>query len=181
MRFRTGKNGFTLVELMVVVVIIAISTAVMVGSMHGTFEETLLRANARKIMDACEAASNRAISARDAQLLRFDSAGGRFAIVSRHPNAEASPGEIDTAGAAGELDDRIQLVIHEPQDTGEEQEALPVEEERQRKAQADVMTFYPDGTCDAREFSLRDRAGVELVLRINPITSRVRVLEMAAR
>jgi hypothetical protein len=39
------------------------------------------------------------------------------------------------------------------------------------------ITFYPDGTADARELLLRDRQGFRLALRINPITARVQIVE----
>jgi type II secretion system protein H len=174
MRFAAAQRGFTLVELMVVLIIIGITTSLMVAEMHGTFEETLLRGVGRKVMDACDGANNRAIATHRTHLLKFDSKGGRFTIEPRGATSADQPG-IDLAGAAGELDTRITLMIREPE--VEFDENLPVEEERERRAEADVISFFADGTCDAREFLLRDREGVELVMRLNPITSRIRILE----
>ncbi|MDB6077847.1 MAG: hypothetical protein JWO82_1594, partial [Akkermansiaceae bacterium] len=37
---------------------------------------------------------------------------------------------------------------------------------------------YPDGTADAWEIHLRDRAGFQLALRINPITASVHIVEL---
>jgi type II secretion system protein H len=178
MRIASSQRGFTLVELMVVLIIIGITTSVMVAEMHGTFEETLLRGVGRKVMDACDVASNRAIATHRTHLLKIDSRGGRFMIESRGATSEDQQG-IDLAGAAGELDTRITLVIREPEQ--EFDEGLPAEEDRERRAKADVISFFADGTCDAREFLLRDREGVELVLRLNPITSRVRIMEAARK
>ena len=174
MRIATSQRGFTLVELMVVVIIIGITTSIIVAEMHGTFEDTLLRAVGRKVMDACDMASNRAIATHRTQILKIDSRGGRFMIEPRGATAEDQTG-IDLAGAAGELDTRITLLIREPEQ--ELDEGLPAEDERERRASADVISFSADGTCDAREFVLRDREGVELVLRLNPITSRIRIMD----
>ena len=174
MRVAASQRGFTLVELMVVVIIIGITTSVMVAEMHGTFEDTLLRGVGRKVMDACDAASNRAIATHRTHLLKIDSKGGRFVIEQRGATSEDQPA-IDLAGAAGELDTRITLSIREPD--AELEEDLPEEDETESQARADVISFHADGTCDAREFLLRDRTGVELVLRLNPITSRVRIME----
>jgi hypothetical protein len=41
-----------------------------------------------------------------------------------------------------------------------------------------AVTFYPDGTADARQIELADRDGFRLALRINPITSRVQITKM---
>lgn len=170
---------------MVVIVIIGITAAVIVSEMGGTFEAELLRSNAHKIMDACDAASNRAIAVHQPQLLRIDSASGRFAIAPKNPEFEKEETGIDTAGSFGELDTRVSLAIREPQSSDEESDEVNASEERSNDhAHSDAITFYPDGTADAREFFLRDRAGVELVLRINPVTGRVRILddqELASR
>jgi hypothetical protein len=41
-----------------------------------------------------------------------------------------------------------------------------------------VIGFYPDGTADPAEIQLRDRQGFGLLLKISPVTARVRVLEL---
>jgi type II secretion system protein H len=164
------RRAFTLVELMVVITIIAVIAAVMAIEMRGTYEDALLRTNARKLVDVCDAASNRAIAIRQAQVLRINAASGKFIVEPKSKGAEGSDAEV----MEGELDTRISLAIHEPA-RGEE-EAEPIEP----AVATDTVTFYPDGSADAREFLFRDRAGVELMLRINPTTSRVRVIEMAA-
>jgi type II secretion system protein H len=177
MRFAApNRNAFTLVELMVVLTIIAIVTGVMVLEMGGTYEDALLRTNARKLIDVCDAASNQAVATHQAQTLRIDVKSGRFSL---QPKAR----EVNERGAAitqGELDQRIALLIREPQ-REEESDGPNDVEDSDTPAQMDTIVFYPDGSADGREFLFKDRAGVELLLRINPMTSRVRVIEMAAK
>jgi type II secretion system protein H len=164
------SKAFTLVELMVVMVIIGIIAAVMVLEMGGSYEDALLRSNARKLIDLCDAASNRAIAAHQAQTLKIDAMSGKFFVRAKALEAEGEEWQI----IEGELDKRIALMIREPE-RGEETE------ETEEPVKRDTIVFYPDGTADAREFLLRDRAGVELLLRMNPTTSRVRIIEMAAQ
>jgi type II secretion system protein H len=172
MRIRPiNRSAFTLVELMIVITIIAIITAVMTIEMTGTYEDALLRTTARKLIDVCDAASNRAIAIRQAQVLRINATSGKYILEPKSKDAEGA--DADTM--EGELDTRISLAIREPARGDEEVE------ESEKPAQVDTVTFYPDGSADAREFLFRDRAGVELVLRINPTTSRVRIIEMAAQ
>ena len=167
---RLNRSAFTLVELMVVITIIAIIGSVIVLEMGGTYEDALLRTNARKLIDVCDAASNRAIAVRQAQALRINAASGKLMVESKVRDADEQETEI----IEGELDTRVALSIREPQRDEEADESeTPVE--------MDTIVFYPDGSADAREFLFRDRAGVELVLRINPTTGRVRVIEMAAQ
>jgi type II secretion system protein H len=179
MRASASQRGFTLVELMIVVIIIGITSAVMFAEMRGTFEDTLLRGVARKMIDACDAASNRAIATHRTYLLKIDSKGGRFMIAPRGGNSVDESG-IDLAGAAGELDTRITLIVREPRQAQSDEE-LPVIYDREQQTSADVISFFADGTCDSREFLLRDRDGVELIVRLNPITSRVRVIQAASK
>ena len=165
--------GFTLVELLVVITVIAVLTGVMVAEMGGTYEDALLRTNARKLIDVCDAASNRAIAAQQTHVLKIDAASGHFAV-------RAKAREIDEKEAfltEGDLDQRIALSIREPA-RAEDSDADESEKSEQASELGTVM-FYPDGSADAREFTFRDRAGVEVVLRINPTTSRVRIVEMA--
>ncbi|HUS34956.1 MAG TPA: prepilin-type N-terminal cleavage/methylation domain-containing protein [Verrucomicrobiae bacterium] len=164
------RGAFTLIELMVVITIIAVIAGVMAIEMRGTYEDALLRTNARKLIDVCDAASNRAIAIRQAQVLRINATSGKFVVEPKSKGSEGTGEEV----MEGELDTRVSLAIREPA-RGEE-EAEPIEP----AAATDNVTFYPDGSADAREFLFRDRTGVELALRINPTTSRVRVIEMAA-
>src|SRR4051812_40070264 len=172
---RPFQSAFTLIELMVVITIIAIVSGVMVLEMGGSYEDALLKSNARKLIDVCDAASNRAIAAHQAQILKIDAASGKFVVKTKAIEAE----ESDAPVTEGELDKRIALMIRQPARETESEEVEKAEEAD--AAKSDVITFYPDGSADAREFLLRDRAGVELLLRMNPTTSRVRIIEMAAQ
>jgi type II secretion system protein H len=169
---RPFQNAFTLIELMVVITIIAIVSGVMVLEMGGSYEDALLKSNARKLIDVCDAASNRAIAVHQAQVLKIDAASGKFVLKTKAQEADAQVTE-------GELDKRIALMIRQPEREEEAEEAEAAGDGEAVKS--DVITFYPDGSADAREFLLRDRAGVELLLRMNPTTSRVRIIEMAER
>ena len=43
---------------------------------------------------------------------------------------------------------------------------------------AAAISFYSDGTADDREVVLRDQEGFGLALQINPITARVKIVEL---
>src|SRR5205823_3503459 len=96
-------RAFTLIELMVVITVIAIVSSVMVMEMSGSFEDALLRTNARKLIDVCDSASNRAIAVGHAQILQIDTKSGRFVI---HAKAEDLEEHAETV-TEGELDTRI--------------------------------------------------------------------------
>src|ERR1041384_3264059 len=111
---RPFQNAFTLVELMVVITVIAIVTSVMVLEMGGSYEDVLLRSNARKLIDVCDAASNRAIAIHQAQALRINTTSGKFFV--RGKAAESTDAQqADEQVIEGELDKRVALMIRQPE------------------------------------------------------------------
>ena len=76
------------------------------------------------------------------------------------------------------VDDRITIEIRDPAVDPEEEPEEPVEDKK--APERDIVRFFSDGTADSREFVLTDSTGSELVLRINPVTGRVRVIEEGA-
>jgi len=117
----------------------------------------------------------------------------------------------DTPDSEGELDQRISFTIRPlmataaSPATGEDASgSQPAEEQPLRHYDTDgsgdqdtapslpmggfepsasdaTVVFFPDGTADALEILLRDRLGFQLALRVNPVTARVRIADLAAR
>jgi prepilin-type N-terminal cleavage/methylation domain-containing protein len=77
---KSGKplRGFTLVEMLVVVVIISIMSVAIVAEMHGTFQDALLRSTSRELAGACNVASSRAISVNRPHRIRLDRLAHRY-------------------------------------------------------------------------------------------------------
>ena len=59
---RRNRAGFTLIELMVVITIIGIVTAVMIPEMKGSYQDALLRSTSRELINAFDLAYSRAVS-----------------------------------------------------------------------------------------------------------------------
>jgi type II secretion system protein H len=188
MRFRPNNSGpragFTLVEMMVVIVIVGIMSVVIVAEMHGTLQEELLRATSRELAGAFNLASSRAISNNRPHRIRIDSVAHRYFLErSRRGGLEFFPA-LDTPGGTGALDARIAIHILQPgvdspDDAGEEPAGDPLNQGGPSAlGSEEAVTFYPDGTAEARQIELADRDGFRLALRINPITSRVQVTAM---
>jgi prepilin-type N-terminal cleavage/methylation domain-containing protein len=150
------QRAFTLIELMVVIVIISIMTGVIVVEMSGTFHDALLRSTSRQLIDVFSLASSRAISLNRTHEVRFDRATGQYEVDTRQRGIFMP---IKAAGGEGSINSHIllRLVGEGPDDT---------------------IAFHPDGTADERAIELRDPEGFGMALRINPITSRVQVLEL---
>jgi type II secretion system protein H len=174
------KRGFTLIELMVVITIIGIMTAMMIPEMKGSFQDALLRSTSRELINVFDLAYSRAVGLNQVRRVRLDETTGRYLVEKQvQENGEESfvPAD-DVPGSKGQLDSRITVEFHRPDELSPEQAwsagASVVET---GSGQAAIM-FYPDGTADAGTFMLRDRQGFRLLLQINPVTARVHAVEM---
>ncbi len=182
---KAGKPGFSLIELMVVLVLIGIMTALIVPEMKGTYEEALLRATTRQMVDVFSLASSRAISLNQPHRVRFDRNAGRYFIERASQEGEQESGFVrarDIPGGKGELDGRISMEIRKPDEalsSGSDPGMSPsLEDDLRVRDKDEGIAFYADGTADAAEVVLRDRDGFRLALRINPVTARVHIVEL---
>ena len=180
----TKRRGFTLIELMVVVVLIGIMTAMIIPEMKGTFEDALLRSTARKLVNILNLAYSQAVTVSQPHRVRLDRKSGHYVMERTAREGEGDGGFVpvrNVIGSEGELDTRISIDIRNPDEdqapaTDPDSSSAP-REDAQKPARSDFISFNPDGTADDKEIILRDREGFRLALRINPTTARVRIIE----
>ena len=178
------RLGFTLLELMVVLVLIGIVTAVIIPEMKGTYEDARLRSTSRQLIDVFNLASSRAVSLNQLHRVRLERKTGRYVVERRAQEGERTTGFIslrDIVGGDGQLDTRILIEVRSPGDNLPEaagQAPLLASSTDSPAPLEDTIAFYPDGTADEREILLRDREGFGVALRLNPITARVHIIEL---
>ncbi len=178
-RLHFKRSAFTLIELMIVITLIGIVSAVILPEMKGGFEDALLRSTSRDLVNAFSIASSRAVSLNQLHRVRLDTKTGRYVIEKR--TRETANGDQfsplnDVSEAEGKLDTRISIQMRNLDDSQTTAPA-PVDNGEPKPAM-DSISFNSDGTADATELLLRDRQGFRLALRINPVTSRVKILEL---
>jgi type II secretion system protein H len=187
---RVGRNcsrlGFTLTELMVVLVLIGIMAAMVVPEMKGTYEHELLRSAGRTLVSVFHLASARAIALNQLHCVRLNLQTGHYSVERPFRAGEGESGfgrARDLPVGHGTLDPRILIEFRgageDPSPTWSEDQWPSLSENplTERRGE-EVIAFFPDGTADAGEIVLRDREGFGLALRINPITARVQVVEL---
>ena len=176
-----SRHGFTLVELMVVIVIIGIMTAMMIPEMKGIFKGALLRSNSRELINVFDLTYSRAVSLNQIRRVQLDEKTGRYLVekrVTEHGGEEFIPAD-DVPGGKGKIDSLISIEFRQSGKAASEENAGAAVLEND--ANPGTITFYPDGTASAAEILLSDRDGFRLGLQINPVTARVHVIEMERR
>jgi prepilin-type N-terminal cleavage/methylation domain-containing protein len=175
------RSAFTLVELVVVIVLVGILSAMIIPELKGGFQDALLRSTSRNLVNVFSIASSRAISLNQLHRVRLDTRTGRYSIEKR--TRETVQGDEfaplkDVSEAEGTLDSRISIQMRKPEEMPAGAPAGASNGGAGNGALVDTISFYSDGTADSTELLLRDRQGFRLSLRINPITARVKVLEL---
>lgn len=173
----SNQRAFTLIELMLVLVLIAIMTAMIVPEMRGTHEEAVLRASARKMADVLNLAASKAISSNEPQQLRLERTTGRYRVESvSTSDLTATNGQTVIEG---QFDKRIRIEIRpgerETLDESQEEPSSENPTEELAPNPSDRIRFFANGAADAAEVVFRDSTGAELSLKINPTTGRVRI------
>jgi type II secretion system protein H len=177
---RRAPAGFTLIELMVVITIIGIMTALMIPEMKGTFQDALLRSTSRELINVFDLAYSRSVSLNQLRRVRLDETSGRYRVEKQvQENGQSFFVPVDDVpGDQGALDSRITVECHQPSEISPSDNASAAVPGSEAGSDEATIAFYPDGTADATEVVLRDRQGFRLALQINPVTARVHVVEM---
>lgn len=185
---QTRRRGFTLLELMVVLVLMAIMAAMIVPEMRGTYENALLRSTSRDLVSVLNLAYSRAVSIHQVHRVRLEPSSGKYFVEARVRGAERTSDFIpiqNVSGSEGKLDQRISIQIRDSAEEVSERPPLPslsnARIDSRTLQDVNTIAFYPDGTADRRDIQLQDREGFRLSLQINPITARVRIVEPEPR
>ena len=167
---RDRRHGFSLIELMVVLLLIAVMSAMIIPAMHGTYEDALLRSTARRLIDVMNLANSRAVTLNQTFQVRLNTTDGKYLLEPARKAPSMAPAQL--APFEGVFDKRISVVLRNPLAL-----SAPEAEDEEDRPHAGKISFYPDGTADNRVLLLRDRDGFQLALRINPVTARVHIVE----
>ena len=180
------RGGFTLVELMIVLILIGIMTAMIVSEMKGSMDDAKLRSASRGLMDAFRVAYSQAVTLNTPHRVRVDVKGGRYVVERKSAGGAERGGFIpvqDAPGGEGRFDPSLTVEVLEldQQESESTEEPLPPEENEEQgppPLDKDAIFFYADGTADPRRVVMRDKDGFGLALRIQPATARAQIVKL---
>ncbi len=150
-----GSPGFTLVEILLVVVIILIATAIAVPTFRGTFQSTQMRDAVRSTVRISRYARSQSILRQQPCVLDFTNGLVRLSCGG------------GTNGPAGE-----QITRRFPEDIQiADFESVRSENDKKR------VIFHASGMNDGFEVTLRDRNDRRTVIACDPYSGKIKVEE----
>lgn len=164
------RRGFTLLELLVVLVLMSLMTALAAPRLAGTLSATTARTSAKRIATALRHARNLAASEKAVYVAAFQPDAARV-TVGRMPESGRlrailetdDPPLIDSRGFTLPEGVRIESVA----------KALGEAEEEGAAA----ILFYPDGASSGGRVTVADEKGRQAVLSVDGIMGTVRLEE----
>jgi prepilin-type N-terminal cleavage/methylation domain-containing protein len=163
-----GDRGFTLVEIIVVVVIVSVLTAMAVPRLSGRSGPAELRAAARDLLCVARYARDFAATRRCECRLEIDPAQGRYLVTAEiDPN---SPGEFYRLRSLAVRPRKLPPSVRFGR--------VRVSGTATELAEADHIAFRPDGRCDAALVEITDGRRV-YTLSVAADTGRVGLVENA--
>ena len=153
---RAGSGGFTLVELTVVIVMMAVLATMIVPRVSGSARSARLREDAARMLTAARYARNYAITHRCVCRLVLDPTDGQY-VLEYEPQPEEQPGQFaPLTGAMGKA-----RRLEEGVGFG----GVRIEPSRGRAGRDNAVSFSPTGQSDAAVVELTDgRRTISLVL-----------------
>ena len=189
---RTG-GGFTLLEILLVVVIIAIASAVAVPTFARSFRGAKLRASVRTVMMMHRHAQSKAVLGQRYMALLFDERKGTLELAEQPEAGEqkdvlfgnvgggggaVAPGSGPEA-AAGATEDDPGAAAPAPQSmlVRSLEEGVKIVSFRGGKAFDDLyyVNYYPNGMCEGYVIELGDDENRRTRIKVNAVTGRAKV------
>lgn len=154
----TGRrDGFTLMELSVVVFIVAILLAVSAPRFVRSYNSALVGEMARTFATTCQFARIQAVSQQREAVVHVDAAGQKFWLTQFDRGVDGGEPEEQTLKVV-EMSPRVRMVAANEVDQGF------------------AVVFYPNGTCDAATVVFRGtEPGSGVSVTLDPITTKAEV------
>lgn len=159
------RTAFTLIELSLVVMILAVVIALAAPAFVRSFRSALLGETVRKFATTCQLARLQAVSQQLNATLRLDMEQQVYWLSQVMTNTDVTTDPITLKWV--ELDSRVQIASA----------TLPDGSSGEGGGKILEINFYPNGTCDGAQVVFQNRdEGDQIAIFLDPITARASVV-----
>jgi general secretion pathway protein H len=171
MKARSRREGFSLIELIIVLVILSVITALVAPRLTQSLSRMNVESTARRVASALRLARSLAVTEKIPYLAEFDMDADTLSVFSyqRTPEEEDSPESEDTPTVtqrAYALTDGVRL-----------KEGVALNEETVTTG-AFQISFFPSGGTSGGEVVLGDNEGRSFSISVDRITGSVKINEI---
>lgn len=181
------NRGFSLIEMMVVVVLVSILSALIVPAMRGTYKHEVLRSTSRDILMTLRLAHTQAVTKGTRHWFKLNQNLGEFKLEKLEKNPDSGRYAMipvqGVHGAEGDIPESLAVTIEKALTTSPDPSGMNSlgigmnmdnpDAESSSFGVNDGICFYPDGTSESKSVIISDEDGFILHIVINPLTSRV--------
>lgn len=183
---RDMRGGFTLLEVLLVVVIIGIAAAVAMPAFARSFRGAKLRASTRTVLGMHRQAQTKAVLGQRYMALLFDRRKGTLEMVDQGAPAkkpDAFFGDLGGGGAMGDTaaggaapDGAAAAVASETLRKLEEGVKILAFAGGKEIDELHYVSYYPNGMCEAYEIRIGDDENRVARIRVDAVTGKAKVV-----
>ena len=189
-RHRRARGGFTLLEILLVVVIVGVAAAVAMPMFARSFRGAKLRNSVRLVLTVHRHAQTKAVLGQRYTAVLFDTRKGTLEMVDQGQAGEKKDmffGTVGTESGAPPAQMGAVTTGAEAQ-AGETPDLKPVLERRLEEGvtirsfrggqdieDIHYVSYYPNGMCEAYQLELGDDEGRTVRIRVDAVTGKAKV------
>lgn len=186
-RRRVGREGFTLLEILLVVVIVGIAAAVAVPTFARSFRGAKVRASTRTVLGMHRNAQTKAVLGQRYMALLFDERKGTLELVEQgapDPKKDSFFGAVGGGGGMGEVTTGADAATDPSSPAPTSQSVRRLEEGvgilsfrgGRELDELHYVNYYPNGMCEAFEIEIGDDQGRTARIQVDAVTGKAKVV-----